>query len=108
MSTQANTLSVNILDKEYRIACPTDAESDLLESAHFVDQQMRDIRNSGRVLSIDKIAVMAALNIAHELIKEQKKNQGVQATVDKQVQLVQDKLRSAITRNRPTVRSTPV
>lgn len=63
-----NTVSVKILDKEYQVACPADQEAELLTSARYLDQQMRSIRESGKVIGLERIAVMAALNISHELI----------------------------------------
>lgn len=65
------TLAVSILDREYRISCPDDAESDLIDAARLLDEKMREIRqagsSSGKVLGTDRIAVIAALNIAHQL-----------------------------------------
>lgn len=63
------TVRVSILDNEYQVACPAEQKSELLRSAHYLDQQMRLIRKSGKVIGLDRIAVMAALNISHELLK---------------------------------------
>ena len=72
MSTEAVPVSVRILDKEYRVACPPSEQAELVESARILDQRMREIRQTGRVVGADRIAVMAALNIAHELLLLQK------------------------------------
>ena len=66
---QPNTVSVKILDKEYQVACPEDQEADLLVSAKYLDKQMRDIRDTGKVIGLERIAVMAALNISYELLQ---------------------------------------
>ena len=66
---QANTVTVNILDKEYQVACPEEQQSELVVSAKYLDKQMRTIRESGKVIGIERIAVMAALNISHELLQ---------------------------------------
>ena len=63
------TTVVKILDKDYRISCPRHEEAALIESAHYLDSKMREIKSTGKVIGVDKIAVMAALNIAHELIQ---------------------------------------
>lgn len=72
MSQDAVPVTVRILDKEYRVACQPDEQEGLVESARLLDQRMREIRQTGRVIGTDRIAVMAALNIAHELIQSQR------------------------------------
>jgi cell division protein ZapA len=67
--SQANTITVKILDKEYQVACPEEQQSELVVSAKYLDKQMRTIRESGKVIGIERIAVMAALNISHELLQ---------------------------------------
>ncbi len=69
MSRSANTVSVTILDKEYQVACPAEQQAELLLSAKHLDEQMRAIRSTGKVIGLERIAVMAALNIAHELLQ---------------------------------------
>ena len=65
-------VSVRLLDREYQVACPMDERSDLLDSAEYLDGKMREIRDTGKVVGLDRIAVIAALNIANELIKQRK------------------------------------
>lgn len=65
----ANTVSVNILDREYQVACPEEQQGELVVSAKYLDKQMRTIRDSGKVIGMERIAVMAALNISHELLQ---------------------------------------
>jgi cell division protein ZapA len=65
----ANTVSVTILEKEYQVACPKDQQAELLLSARHLDEQMRAIRATGKVIGLERIAVMAALNISHELLQ---------------------------------------
>jgi cell division protein ZapA len=64
----ARPLSVRILEKEYIVACPADERTGLLDSAEFLNGRMREIRDSGKIVGLDRIAVMAALNLAHEVI----------------------------------------
>lgn len=64
------TLAVNILDKEYLVAGPQEASHELERSARYLDSKMREIRASGRVFGVERIAVMAALNITHEMLQK--------------------------------------
>jgi len=69
VSRVSNTGTVTILDKEYQVACPEEQQADLLLSAKHLDEQMRSIRANGKVIGLERIAVMAALNISHELLQ---------------------------------------
>lgn len=77
MSTQ--TVSVKILDKEYQVACPTEQQQGLLQAAQHLDAQMRDIRSTGKVIGLERIAVMAALNISFELLQTQQQGASSQS-----------------------------
>lgn len=69
MSThKTHALDVKILDRDFRVACTDDEKPQLLEAVAYLDKKMSDIRDAGKVVSVEKIAVMAALNIAHELL----------------------------------------
>lgn len=67
--TQPHTVTVQILDKDYLIACPPHQRSNLENAARYLDGKMREIRGSGKVIGAERIAVMAALNIAYELLQ---------------------------------------
>ena len=62
------TVSVTILGKDYQVSCPEEEVEALTNAARYLDQKMADIRASGKVVGLDRIAVMAALNISHELL----------------------------------------
>ncbi|NLY12316.1 MAG: cell division protein ZapA [Gammaproteobacteria bacterium] len=68
---QSQTVTVRILDKEYHIACPASESINLERAAEYLDKKMREIRRSGKVIGAERIAVMAALNITHELHNKQ-------------------------------------
>ena len=71
MATAKSTvknLDVTILDRQYRVACPDDERENLMASVAYLDQKMREIKGAGKIAGADRIAVMAALNIAHELL----------------------------------------
>jgi cell division protein ZapA len=75
----SQTVSISLLDKEFSFNCPADAEAELLASGDLLNEKMREIRQSGKVLGLERIAVMAALNLAHELIQSrQDMNSGVE------------------------------
>lgn len=73
MSTDPSTAIVNILDKDYQVVCPPEQKEELEAAASYLDEQMRQIRATGKVVGLERIAVMAALNISHELIQCQRK-----------------------------------
>jgi cell division protein ZapA len=61
-------IDVRILDRDYRLAVPADGKARLLDAVRVVDEKMRAIRDAGRVAGVDRIAVMAALQLAHDLL----------------------------------------
>jgi cell division protein ZapA len=67
MSEKNQPVSLTIMGKEYKIACQPDEQDDLIRSAQQLDNQMRKMRDAGKVSGADRIAVMVALNLAHEL-----------------------------------------
>ena len=62
-------VSVRVLDREYQVACPAEERSDLLDSAEYLAAKKRPVRDTGKVVGLDRIAVISALNHANELIK---------------------------------------
>ncbi|HEX5336972.1 MAG TPA: cell division protein ZapA [Gallionella sp.] len=68
MSTPTKTLDIKILDRELRVACPEEERGELLDAVAYLDKKMREIRDAGKIASVERIALMAALNITHELL----------------------------------------
>ena len=95
MSEQAATVTVTILDKEYQVSCPPDEGDALTLSARHLDEKMRDIRESGKVFGLDRIAVMAALNIANELINN-RESLDSSALDDEKVSDLTERVRQAL------------
>ncbi len=89
-------VSVIILDKEYRIACAEDERETLLQTSQFLDRKMREIRDSGKVIGTDRIAVMAALNLAHELLLQQSQSASGNEQLNQRLQSIQQKIDSAL------------
>lgn len=73
-----HTVTVKILEKEYQVACPKEQEAELVVSAKYLDKQMRSIRDTGKVIGLERIAVMAALNISYELLQASEQTDGEQ------------------------------
>ena len=68
MSEKTRTLDIKLLDRELRIACPEEERAELLDAVAYLDKRMREIRDAGKIVSVERIALMAALNITHELL----------------------------------------
>jgi len=69
MNNATDTVQITILDKEYRIVCPPEEREVLHRTAQYLDKRMREIRQARRVIGADRIAVLAALNITHDLLE---------------------------------------
>ena len=67
MSDSADAVSIRVLDREYTVRVKPGERDSLLAAARLLDQQMREIRGANRMAAIDRVAVLAALNFAHEL-----------------------------------------
>ncbi len=64
------SLDVAIMGREFRISCPEDEREGLLQAVSFLDRKMREIRETGKVIGLERIAIMAALNIAHDYLSQ--------------------------------------
>ena len=91
MNKHTKPVTVRILDKDYMVACPEGEQEALLASSRRVDREMRKVRDSGKVLGTDRIAVMVALNLAHELMSRQPNNE-TNAEMGTQLQQLQQRL----------------
>ncbi|MEH6502404.1 MAG: cell division protein ZapA [Cycloclasticus sp.] len=94
--TTSNTVSVTILDKEYRVSCTEEERAGVEQSARFLDEKMQAIKQSGRIIGLDRIAVMAGLNITHDLLVEDQKKNGLSLDVTQKINALQNKLDFAI------------
>ena len=92
-------VTVRILEKEYFVSCPQDERADLLDSAEFLNKKMREIRDTGKVVGADRIAVMAALNMANELLRL-RKNEGDTNAVTGRVKQIRERVETALQRTR--------
>jgi cell division protein ZapA len=89
-------VSVRIMDKEYVVACPYDERSALLDAAEFLNARMREIRDTGKVVGLDRIAVMAALNLAHEFLKGKERESKLDSGVGHRVRALRERVEGAL------------
>ncbi len=101
MTEEPLQVSIRILDKDYRIACEPHEQEDLRASARLLDGRMREIRQTGRVIGTDRIAVMAALNIAHELIQLQRAKPVSQDDSGRRLRQLQERVSTALAAEPP-------
>ena len=89
-------VTIRILEKEYQVACPAGEKADLLASADLLNKKMREIRDSGKVVGLDRVAVMAALNMANELLRRTGDDQALKDIVGLRVKAMSERLDSAL------------
>jgi cell division protein ZapA len=85
-------VSVRILEKEYQVSCPASERTDLLDSAELLNAKMREIRDSGKVVGLDRIAVMAALNMANELLQTKAKDEALQNDLGPRLKVLNERV----------------
>ncbi|TXR54802.1 cell division protein ZapA [Reinekea thalattae] len=95
MSEKPKTLNVTILDRDYRVACPAGQESQLTSAANTLNNKMQEIRETGKVFGIERIAVMAALNLTHELLQARPDNDSERETINRLVEKIERALPKA-------------
>ena len=92
----SKTLTISVMQKEFQVACPEGEEESLLRAARDLSEQMEAIRSSGKVVGMDRIAIMAALNMSHELLTGHTKVQTSQDYARLRIRALNDRLESAI------------
>lgn len=100
MSEQSARVSVRILEKEYFVSCTHEERADLLDSAEFLNGKMREIRDSGKVVGLDRIAVMAALNMANELLKTRGRDESLESDFGTRIKSLRERVEAALERGR--------
>ena len=89
-------VSVRLLDRQYEVACPAEERSDLLDSAEYLDSKMREVRDTGKVVGLDRIAVISALNLANELIKLKQHGSSVEGDIGARLKVLRERVESAL------------
>lgn len=94
--SEATPVSVSILDREFLIGCTPDERAGLIAAASYLDGKMREVRGSSRTQGLDRIAVMAALNIAHELLQARQHNASESGVLAQHLHAMRAKLDAAL------------
>jgi cell division protein ZapA len=92
-------VTVQILGKDYRVACPSHERESLMASARYLNDKMRELKGSGKIVGSERVAVMAALNIAHELLQEHAEKQRQQKAIESRLQGLQQRISMALDSN---------
>ena len=97
-SAASNKVTILIMGKEYQISCPPEHEQSLIQAALNLDKQMRAISESGKVIGLERIAIMTALNLSHELLQLRSDNSSAVQVSGQQLDRMNTKLDSALNR----------
>jgi cell division protein ZapA len=96
MSHPAEPVSVTILDKKYQFACEPDQRADLIEAARQLDERMSEIKDAGRLMSLERIALQAALNFSAELVHLRRNEDLREDRIDRKIRMLAEQLEDAL------------
>lgn len=94
--SKVSPITILVLGKEYQVASPESEHPQLIAAARFLDQRMKEIRESGKVLGLERIAVMAALNISYELLNSSATDNQEASDVSGRIERLSQKIDSAL------------
>src|SRR5882762_5488098 len=94
-------VNVRIMEKEYVIACPYEERSALLDAAEYLNARMREVRDGGKVVGLDRIAVMVALNLTHELLQLKNRDVKLDSDVGARVRGMRERVEAALAKRQP-------
>ena len=95
-SEEVDTVTISILGRDYQISCPPSEEEALRKSARYLDKQMAKVKKVGSTLAFEKVAVMAALNICHELLQQSEEAEETEISSTDKIQSLQEKIEKAL------------
>ncbi|MCP4188120.1 MAG: cell division protein ZapA [Gammaproteobacteria bacterium] len=90
--TDQQPINVSILDKDYKVACPAGEQPALLASARYLDDKMREVRDSGSIVGSERIAVITALNIANDLLSSDSIGKDVDKDISPRLRSLESKI----------------
>ena len=96
MTESIAQVNVKILEKDYQIACKSEERANLLDSVELLNSKMKEIRDTGKVTGLDRIAVMAALNMANELLQSRGKGEDLESSAAHRLQLMRERVETAL------------
>ena len=97
---KALPISVSILDKDYKVACPSGEQSALLASAKYLDNKMREVRDSGNIIGSERVAVITALNITADLLNSSQLDKSLGNELPPRLKSLETKINQALERAR--------
>ena len=92
MPADSSPIAIRILDKEYNVGCPAGEREALLKAAQLLDRKMREMRDSGRMVGTERVAVITALNLAHEMLRHQAEHDSLAESIGTVVQRIAGKI----------------
>ncbi len=92
--SENKAVDVNIMGREFTVSCTDEDRPGLVNAVNFLDKKMRDIRDSGKIIGVERIAIMAALNLAHELLSAKSGNVDV-GNIKRRIIQMQDQIDNA-------------
>lgn len=95
---EKGALTINLMGREFRVACPEGEEGKLLASVEYLNRKLREVRDVGKVVGNERIALMAALNIAHEFLAQPKASEPAvdNASIRRRIVAMQETVESAL------------
>ena len=96
MTEEVDTVSISILGRDYQISCPPSEEEALRKSARYLDKQMSKVKKTSSTLAFEKVAIMAAINICHELLQQSEEAEESESSSVEKIQSLQQKIEKAI------------
>lgn len=96
MTEPYTQVNIKILEKEYQISCPASERAALIDSAALLNGKMREIRDSGKVIGLDRIAVMAALNMANDLLRSRSRGEMLEGDAKLRLQAMRERVEGAL------------
>jgi len=92
MSNATDSVNITILDKEYRIVCPPEEREILYRTAQYLDERMREIHQARKAIGTDRIAVLAALNITHDLLELRENQRQLDTNVTERLEMLAEEI----------------
>ncbi|MCI0401449.1 MAG: cell division protein ZapA [Gammaproteobacteria bacterium] len=100
MSADMSPVNVTILDKEYLVTCEDNERESLYAAVEFLNAKMRELRQSGKVIGTERIAVMTALNLAHDFLGYKEQSEDYTVKVDASIRRLRSKIDDALTKGK--------
>jgi|SRR5690554_4163409 cell division protein ZapA len=93
--SEVQGVDINIMGREFTVACPEEERSSLINAVNYLDRKMKDIQASGKIIGIERIAIMAALNITHELLSAKHGNFDI-GDIKRRIEVMQEQIDEAL------------